>query len=46
MSTEKQLEHNSVLHIDSYLSIALSEILPHGENDSRHLSNFFQAYIF
>ena len=50
--TEKELGHNSALHITSYLSVALSKILPHskiknatkllvfGEDDSWHLSNF------
>ena len=58
MFTEKQLGHNSDLHITSYLSIVLFKILPHsktkntkklsvfGESDSRSLSNFLQTHIF
>ena len=57
--TENSLRRNFALHFTSYLSIALSKILPHskttknakkllvfGENNSCHLSNFLQIYIF
>ena len=56
---ENSLRCNFALHFTSYLSIALSKILPHskttknakkllvfGENNSCHLSNFLQIYIF
>ena len=39
---EKELEHNSALHITSYLSIALSKILPHSKTikNAKKLSVF------
>ena len=38
---EKELGHNSALHITSYLSIALSKILPHSKTIKNGIHGYF-----